>query len=149
MSYRMDKRWRPAVLLLAAGLVPSLLVAGRPAGRADAGKVDPRVLEAEQKRVAVIEKVKPSVVAIFSHSGGGGGSGVLISDDGYALTNFHVVAGTGTAMKCGLPDGVFYDGVLVSLDKVGDTALIKLLPRKEGAKFPYAKPGDSDKVRAG
>src|SRR5919201_5288710 len=147
MSYRMDKRWRPGVLLLAAGLV--LLVAGRPAGRADAGKVDPRLLEAEQKRVAVIEKVKPSVVAIFSASGGGGGSGVLISDDGYALTNFHVVAGTGTTMKCGLPDGVLYDGVLVGLDKVGDVALIKLLPRKEGAKFPYAKLGDSDKVRAG
>ena len=48
--------------------------------------------EAEAKRVAVIEKVKPSVVAVFARGGQGGGSGVLIDDDGYALTNFHVVA---------------------------------------------------------
>ena len=56
-----------------------------------ADQVDKLVLEAEQKRVAVVEKVKPSVVAIFAPGGQGGGSGVLISKDGYALTNFHVV----------------------------------------------------------
>src|SRR5205807_6073986 len=42
-----------------------------------------------------------------------------------------------------------YDGVLVGLDKVGDVALIKLLPKKDGQKFPFAKMGDSDKVKAG
>ena len=52
-------------------------------------------------------------------------------------------------MQCGLPDGVLYDAVLVGLDKVGDVALIKLLPKKDGAKFPFAAMGDSDKVRAG
>ena len=51
------------------------------------------------------EKAKPAVVAIFAHGGQGGGSGVLISDDGYALTNFHVVEGSGPVMQCGLPDG--------------------------------------------
>src|SRR5262249_833921 len=79
----------------------------------------------------------------------GGGSGVLVSDDGYALTNFHVVQGAGPVMQCGLPDGVLYDAVLVGLDKVGDVALIKLLPKKEGAKFPAAGMGDSDKGKAG
>src|SRR5439155_7792462 len=86
------------------------------------------VLKAEAERVAVVEKVKPAVVAVFSGGGKGGGSGVLISPDGYALTNFHVVAGTGPVMQCGLADGVLYDAALVGIDKVGDVALIKLLP---------------------
>src|SRR6516165_186689 len=75
--------------------------------------IDPRVKEAEEKRIAVIEKVKPSVVAIFGPGGNGGGSGVLIDPEGYALTNFHVTAGAGNTMKCGLPDGILYDAVLV------------------------------------
>jgi S1-C subfamily serine protease len=111
--------------------------------------VDGRIRDAEAKRIAAIEKVRPAVVAIFAPGGQGGGSGVLISDDGYALTNFHVVEAPGAVMQCGLPDGVLYDAVLVGLDKVGDVALIKLLPKKAGAKFPFAVLGDSDKVRAG
>jgi S1-C subfamily serine protease len=113
------------------------------------GQVPDAVLKAEAERIAVIEKVKPAVVAIFGAGGKGGGSGVLVSDDGYALTNFHVVAGPGPIMQCGLPDGILYDAVLVGLDKVGDVALIKLLPKKDGQKFPHVVLGDSDKVREG
>jgi S1-C subfamily serine protease len=111
--------------------------------------IDKLVLEAQAQRVAVIEKIKPTVVAIFAPGGQGGGSGVLISKDGYALTNFHVVQGPGPVMQCGLPDGVLYDAVQVGLDRVGDVALIKLLPKKEGQEFPFAVLGDSDKVKAG
>jgi S1-C subfamily serine protease len=111
--------------------------------------VDQRVLEAEAKRIAAIDKVRPTVVAIFAQGGQGGGSGVLISKDGYALSNFHVVQGSGPVMHCGLPDGVLYDAVLVGLDKVGDIALLKLLPQKEGQDFPAAPLGDSDRVKAG
>lgn len=114
-----------------------------------AAELDARVAELEAKRIAVIEKVKPSVVAVFGPGGAGGGSGVLISKDGYALTNFHVVQGAGTVMQCGLPDGVLYDAVLVGLDKVGDVALIKLLPKKDGQDFPFTPMADSDKVKAG
>jgi serine protease Do len=106
-------------------------------------------VKSESDRVEVIEKVKPTVVAIFARGGQGGGTGVLISDDGYALTNFHVVQPTGPTMQCGLANGVLYDGVLVGWDKVGDVALVKLLPKKEGEKFPYAVMGDSSKVREG
>ena len=106
-------------------------------------------LKAEAARVALVQKVKPSVVAVFARGGQGGGTGVLISEDGYALTNFHVVQPTGPTMQCGLPDGVLYDAVLVGLDRVGDVALIKLLPKKEGDKFPHAVLGDSDKTREG
>jgi S1-C subfamily serine protease len=114
-------------------------------------KLPPAVAKAEADRVAVIEKIKPAVVAVFAAGGKGGGSGVLISPDGYALTNFHVVAGPGPVMQCGLPDGVLYDAVLVGLDKVGDVALIKLLPKpgKEKQPFPYVALGDSDKVKEG
>src|SRR6266851_4158529 len=111
--------------------------------------VDPAIKAAEAKRIAAIEKARPSVVAIFGPGGQGGGSGVLIDKDGYALTNFHVVEGAGPVMQCGLPDGVLYDAVLVGLDKVGDVALIKLLAKKEGTPFPFAPLGDSDKSKAG
>jgi S1-C subfamily serine protease len=111
--------------------------------------IDRRVLDAETRRIAVIERIKPAVVAVFAGGGQGGGSGVLIDKAGYALTNFHVVQPAGPVMQCGLPDGVLYDAVLVGLDRVGDTALIKLLPKKDGQEFPAAVLGDSDKVRAG
>ncbi len=110
---------------------------------------DADVLKAQAERVAVVDKVAPAVVAIFARGGQGGGSGVLISDDGYALSNFHVVQGSGPVMQCGLADGVLYDAVLVGLDKVGDVALIKLYPQKPGQKFPFAPIGDSDQVHEG
>jgi serine protease Do len=129
--------------LFAIGLL--LTVALQPAR----AQLDPRLEQLESRRIAVIDKLKPSVVAVFAPGGQGGGSGVLISADGYALTNFHVVQGVGPVMQCGLADGVLYDAVLVGVDKVGDVALIKLVPGKEGQPFPHAKLGDSDTVRAG
>src|SRR5580765_6109254 len=107
------------------------------------------VRKAEQERIAVIEKVRPSVCAIYARGGQGGGSGVLIDKDGYALTNFHVVQGSGPVMQVGLADGNLYDAVLVGLDKVGDVALIKMLPKKDGTPFPFSALGDSDKIREG
>jgi serine protease Do len=107
---------------------------------------DRAVLEAEARRIAVIEKVEPAVLSIFESRGQGGGSGVLISADGFALTNFHVVQPCGPAMKCGMADGRVYDAVLVGLDPTGDVALIKLLGRED---FPFAELADSDKVRPG
>ena len=88
--------------------------------------------------MAAIAKVRPCVVAVFAPGGSGGGSGVVISPEGFALTNFHVVQPCGPLMQCGLADGVLYDAVLVGLDPVGDVALIKLLPKEEGKPFPAA-----------
>jgi serine protease Do len=135
----MNTRWKWLLLAPLAALFVAFL-------SARAADVDKRVLEMEKQRIAAVEKVQPSVVAVLS----GGGSGVLISDDGYALTNYHVTQGAPpSGMKCGLPDGLVYDAVLVGHDKVGDVALIKLMPKKPGDKFPYAKMGDSDKTQAG
>ncbi|QDT90726.1 S1C family serine protease [Gimesia algae] len=108
--------------------------------------VDPAVLAAQKQRIDVIKAVSPSVVAIFGGAGDGGGSGVLVTPDGYALTNFHVVSGAGNFMKCGLNDGKLYDAVIVSIDPTGDVALIKLLGRTD---FPAARLGDSDAVQVG
>jgi S1-C subfamily serine protease len=121
-----------------------LLAVAAALGRAE----DPRVKEDEARRVAVIARVRPAVVAVFDPDGQGGGSGVLISPDGYALTNYHVV-GNHYYLRCGLPDGVLYDAVLVGLDMTGDVALIKLLPKEPGKPFPFAPLGDSDKVQVG
>jgi len=106
--------------------------------------VDPQVLEAENQRVNVVEAISRATVCVFE--GKGGGSGVLISPDGYTLTNFHVVKSAGDFMKCGLNDGKLYDAVKVGIDPTGDVALIKLLGRED---FPYAPMGDSDRVQLG
>ena len=75
-----------------------------------------------------------------------GGSGVLISADGYAISNFHVTSGSASFLKCGLNDGRVYDAVLVGIDPTGDVSLIRLLGRSD---FPFATAGNSDNVRAG
>lgn len=110
-----------------------------------AADVDPAVLDAEARRIEVIERASDTAVAIFAGDSGGG-SGVLISPDGYALTNFHVVEPAGAAMKCGLSDGRLYDAILVGLDPTGDVALIKLAGRDD---FPFAVLADSDAVEQG
>jgi serine protease Do len=104
------------------------------------------LLDAEAKRIAVIGKAKDCVLAVFMANGQGGGSGVVISPDGYALTNFHVALPGGKAMLCGMADGRVYDATVVGLDPTGDIAIIKLFGRDD---FPYAELGDSDKLRTG
>ncbi len=103
-------------------------------------ELDPILAGIEQQRIAAIERATPSAVSVFVPGGGGGGSGVLISPDGYALTNFHVSSPAGTFMRCGLSDGEIYDAVIVGIDPVGDLAMIRLLGRND---FPYATLGDS------
>ena len=107
--------------------------------------VPPSVVAEELRRIEVSANASRTAVAIFAGDAGGG-SGVLVSADGYALTNFHVVQPAGVAMKCGLSDGRLYDAVLVGLDPTGDVALVKLLGRDD---FPFAELADSDAVRVG
>lgn len=110
-----------------------------------AAEIPPAVRAAEQARIEAIARGSRAAVAIFAGEAGGG-SGVLVSADGYALTNFHVVQPAGVAMKCGLSDGKLYDAVLVGLDPTGDVALVKLVGRDD---FPFAELADSDLVEVG
>jgi len=127
--------------LLAATVLCSLLCA-----RGAQADVPQAVLDAEQARIAAIQKAIKTAVAVFANEGNGGGSGVVISPDGYALTNYHVAQPAGIHMKCGMADGRLYDAVLVGIDPTGDVALIKLLGRDD---FPTAVMADSDQVRMG
>ncbi len=115
-----------------------------PATSVGAPVVDARMRE--QQRVEVLQRIAPSVVCVMASSGEGGGSGVLISSDGLAVSNYHVTSGSGSFMKCGLNNGRVYDAVIVGIDPTGDVALIQLLGRTD---FPAAIPGDSDIVQAG
>ena len=113
---------------------------------AEPAAADPIVLAAEAHRIAVMDRAKNAVLAVFGATAQGGGSGVVITPDGYALTNFHVAKPCGSAMKCGMADGKVYDAVIVGIDPTGDVALIKLLGRND---FPAAELGDSDQLRVG
>ncbi|HKV41914.1 MAG TPA: Do family serine endopeptidase, partial [Blastocatellia bacterium] len=73
-----------------------------------------------------------------------GGSGVIISPDGYILTNNHV-AGAATQINVTLADGRKFKATRVGTDPETDLAVIKI--NTDG--LPYATLGDSDKVQQG
>lgn len=108
-------------------------------------EVDPVVREAQQARIDAIRRATPAAVSIFAGESGGG-SGVLLTRDGFAATNFHVVQSAGPAVTCGLADGRLYDAVLVGIDPTGDLAVVRLLGRDD---FPVAEMADSDRVQVG
>ena len=129
-----------------ARVLLALFVMAAAAQSAQTDEVAPEVLAAQRERIEAMAKAIPAAVAVFSHDGNGGGSGVVISSDGFALSNFHVTAPVGDYMKCGMADGRLYDAVIVGVDPTGDVALIKLFGRDD---FPVAEFADSDRVRVG
>ena len=87
----------------------------------------------------------PSGWSIDSPLQSGQGSGFLISEDGYILTNHHVIQGVDT-LTVKLNNDDEYTGSVVGFDDSIDVALIKIDGRKS---FPYVQLGDSDLVRVG
>ncbi|HEY3297930.1 MAG TPA: trypsin-like peptidase domain-containing protein, partial [Armatimonadota bacterium] len=75
------------------------------------------------------------------------GSGVIVSEDGYVITNHHV-AGHAKLITCTMPDRTEIDARLVGTDALTDIAVIQLLPA-EKRKFPVARFGDSSDLRVG
>ena len=76
----------------------------------------------------------------------GAGSGVIISPDGYILTNNHVVAGAQQVTVMVGDTG--YQARVVGTDALTDIAVVKITP-PAGKTFPVAPLGDSDKVQVG
>ena len=66
------------------------------------------------------------------------GSGVVISPDGYVLTNYHVIENA-TEVIVTLPGGEEFEAEIIGTDYITDLALLKL----NGQNFPYATLGDS------
>ena len=73
-----------------------------------------------------------------------GGSGVIISADGYIVTNNHVIEDA-TKLKVKLNDGQTYDAKLIGADPTTDVALIKI----DGKDLPTIPFGNSDNLRLG
>ncbi|MEJ3405013.1 trypsin-like peptidase domain-containing protein [Rathayibacter sp. YIM 133350] len=101
---------------------------------------------------AVAAKASPSVVTISvtSDSGSGTGSGVILSKDGYVLTNTHVVTLDGnasqTTMQVQTSDGKLYAAKVVGTDPVADLAVIKLTDASDLTPLDFA---DSSKLNVG
>lgn len=101
---------------------------------------------------AVASKVVPSVVTISATgtSSGGTGSGVILSDDGYVLTNTHVVTldgATGDAkISVTTSDGHVYAATVVGTDPTYDLAVIKLENATNLTPIEWA---DSSKLNVG
>lgn len=145
MAIERHVKFRNRLALMVAPILATLFVAQSVSGQ-DVDGARERIRQAQSVRMDVIRKAVDATVMVFSPDGNGGGSGVLVSPDGYALTNFHVVKPCGNFMKCGLADGKYYDAVIVGLDPTGDVALIKLVGRTD---FPTAPLADSDRVEIG
>jgi putative serine protease PepD len=101
---------------------------------------------------AVAAKSAPSVVTISVSAGqsGGTGSGVILSDDGYVLTNTHVVtldgaSGDGT-VEVTTYDGRIYSAEIIGTDPIDDLAVIKLTDASGLTPIEF---GDSKKLNVG
>ncbi len=74
------------------------------------------------------------------------GSGVIVTEDGYILTNNHVIQGA-DKLIVQLSDESEYEAKVIGSDPASDLAVIKITDeKKKFAKVPF---GDSDKIRIG
>ena len=99
----------------------------------------------------VYEAVSPSIVTIeaFTEESAfaayGQGSGIIMSDDGYIITNAHVIEQANLAIKVRLRDGTEYSAKVIGSDVKSDIAIIKV----DAKNLPAAQFGDSDAVSRG
>jgi serine protease Do len=115
------------------------------------------VTQEETDIANVVEKVSPSVVSIVTTSQSvspyygaqeedSAGTGIIISKDGYVLTNKHVIDGA-TTVQVVTSDGTTYDNVKVlGSDPLNDVAFLKI-PNVSNLKA--AELGDSSSIRVG
>lgn len=95
---------------------------------------------------AILKKLSPSVVQISAQSDAQTllGSGLVLTEDGYILTNSHSVAQV-HALGVTLSDGSFHTAVCVGIDRCSDLAVLKI----EAEALLPAELGDADCVQTG
>ena len=152
------------LLALAAGFVGARLATtgqsttGDIASRLNSGIDGNMLVTPEEENLAsVVSKVSPSVVSIVTQSQTndfyygssteeGAGTGIIVSKDGYIMTNKHVINGASTVGVI-LSDGTTYDDVQVlGSDPLNDVAFLRIPNVRD---LPAAELGDSTSVRVG
>lgn len=103
----------------------------------------------------LVDSVKEEVASIsvesvnrglfFDFTDEGAGSGIIVSSDGYIVTNYHVIHDV-IAVKVDLPNGESYDADIVGWDVVTDLAVLKIEPESS---LPVVEWGNSDSMRVG
>ncbi|MCX8052284.1 MAG: PDZ domain-containing protein [Armatimonadetes bacterium] len=111
----------------------------------------------KREMTAAVEAVRPALVRIHVVAADyrqgreikteSYGSGVIISPEGYAVTNHHV-AMDAEHIVCTLADKREVDAKLVGTDPLADIAVIKLIS-PDGKPFPFASFGDSSTLEVG
>lgn len=114
------------------------------------------VTEDEADLANLVKKVGPTVVSIvitqttgsgrFQTTSEGAGTGIIVSADGYILTNRHVVQDARTLEVLNSEGERYSDVTLVGSDPLNDIAILKIKNAKD---LPVAELGDSGTVRVG
>ena len=106
------------------------------------------VIENTTKSVVGISKLKNNGNTIFSNSDEsslGIGTGILVSSNGYILSNSHVTGEKYSTCYITLENGLYYNGTVVWSDTDLDLSITKINAKD----LPYAELGNSDNVRVG
>ena len=106
------------------------------------------IIEETTKSIVGISKLKNTGVSIFSKSNEselGLGTGFIITDNGYIISNEHVTGSKYSTCYITLENGNSYDGHVVWSDSDLDLSIIKINAKN----LSYVKIGDSDKIRVG
>ena len=94
--------------------------------------------------VGIFDTAKPAIVQVRTE-GRGGGTGILINEDGRLLTNNHVVGRDDAKVEALLADGRSFPAVVLQRNPRLDLALLKI----EGDNLKTLSLGDSTKLRVG
>lgn len=127
-------------------LVPAPELRRAPTGDGTVLTLAERPAEAAMSFQDIYKKVSPSVVFIRAATGQGiaQGTGVVMSADGYIITNAHVIEGSFRADVV-LEDGGQYEALLVGSDAATDLAVLKI----DAQGLTPAEFGDSDQMEVG
>jgi len=112
-----------------------------------------RLTDEEIDTSKIVAKVSPSVVSIITTQGSyltraqqGAGTGIIISPDGYILTNNHVVDGADSVRIITNDGNQHTDVSIVGRDPLNDIAFLKI---KDAKNLPAAELGNSSTVKVG